>query len=213
MSETIKTKKCGKCGRILPVDNFSKYNKAKDGLQGYCRECSSKYHQTYEQTNKEYLKRYKKEYRQTNKEHISRYQRQYYQTNKEHRNQYQNQYRNQFKGYYLYIILDKQDNIVYVGQTSNYYNRLCRHLSKDVNATKELFDSGNWYCIKYLDVGDIVENDLELKALENILIELYQPRCNTLLNIIRDIDNNRLFSLVAQLHSILNEWIVFKENV
>ena len=213
MSETNNTKKCSKCGRILPVDNFSKYNKAKDGLQGYCRECSSKYHQTYEQTNKEYLKRYKKEYRQTNKEHISRYQRQYYQTNKEHCSQYQKEYYNQFKGYYLYIIQDKNNNIVYVGQTCNYYNRLCRHLSGYVDSTKDLFTSGDWGCIKYLDVTDLVANDMELKALENELIELYEPRCNTLLNIIRDIDRDRLFSLLAQLHGILNEWIVFKENV
>ena len=187
MTETKKTKICTKCNRILPVDNFSKHNKAKDGLQWWCKECLNEYSKTYEQTHRQYLN--------------------------QHRRQYQIQYYNQFKGYYLYIIQDKQGNIVYVGQTTNFYTRLCHHLSKDVNATKELFDSGDWTCIKYLDVGNLVENDLELKALENILIELYQPRCNTLLNIIRDIDNNRLFSLVAQLHSILNEWIVFKENV
>ena len=53
---------------------------------------------------------------------------------------------------------------------------------------------------------------MELKALENALIELYEPRCNTPLNIIRDIDKDRLYSLLAQLHSILNEWIVFRVN-
>ena len=194
MSET---KVCSKCGRILPVDNFYKDSKAKDGLQCWCRECCSKYRQTYNQTHKEYYK-------------------QYYQTNKEHRNQYQKgynrEYYKQYKGYYLYIILNKQGNIVYVGQTTNYYTRLMKHLSKDVNATKELFDSGDWGSIKYLDVGDIVANDLELRAMENILIELYNPRLNTLKNIIRDIDNDRLFSLVATLHSILNEWITFKTN-
>ena len=192
MSET-KTKKCSKCGRELPISEFSKCNNAKDGLYSWCKQCYNGY-------------------KQANKEHISQQQKQYRATNSQHLNQYNREYRNQFKGYYLYIILDKQDNVAYIGQTSNYYTRLINHLSGGVNATKELFNSGNWGCIKYLNVGDIVSNEAELKALENELIELYKPRLNTKLNVIRDIDRGRLFGLLAQLHSILNEWIVFKTN-
>ena len=33
------TKRCSKCGRILPVSAFSKQSDSKDGLQCYCREC------------------------------------------------------------------------------------------------------------------------------------------------------------------------------
>ena len=185
MSETKKTKKCSKCGRELSIDDFYKDNRAKDGLQSWCRGCRNKYNQTYKQTNSQY---------------------------KQHQMQYQNQYRNQFKGYYLYIIKDKNNKIVYVGQTSNYYNRLTTHLSGGSNATKELFANNEWGCIKYLDVSNFVENEMELRALENALIELYNPRLNTVKNIIRDIDNDRLFSLIATLHSILNEWITFKTN-
>ena len=181
--ETNKTKKCGKCNRELPIDNFSKNKATKDGLQGWCKECSNKYNQTYNQTH----------------------------NRNQYLNQYNKEYKNQFKGYYLYIILDKQDNIVYVGQTTNYYTRLINHLSENVDSTKELFANNEWACIKYLDVS-FVENDLELRALENELIEIYQPRCNTQLNVIRNIDRGRLFSLLAQLHSILNEWIIFKTN-
>ena len=175
MSET---KVCSKCGRILPVDNFYKDSKAKDGLQCWCKGCKSEHNQTHRQ----------------------------------HYNQYHKEYCNQFKGYYLYIILDKQDKIVYVGQTSNYYTRLCQHLSENVNATKGLFASNDWSKIKYLDVSNLVSNEMELRALENELIELYQPRLNTVKNIIRDIERGRLFSLIATLHSILNEWITFKTN-
>ena len=191
MTETKKTKKCSKCGRILPIDNFSNNNSAKDGLQSYCKECCSKYNQIYQQTNKQTYNQYHREYQK----------------------QYRKEYYNQFKGYYLYIILGKNNEIVYVGETTNYYNRLCNHLSGGVNSTKELFNSGNWGSIKYLDVTDIVENEAELKALENELIELYQPRLNKVKNIIHDIERGRLFSLLAQLHSILNEWIVFRTNV
>ena len=135
------------------------------------------------------------------------------QTHNQYYNQYYKEYLNQFTGYYLYIIKDKNNQIVYVGQTSNYYKRLTNHLSGNVDSTKELFANNEWACIKYLDVGDIVENEAELKALENILIELYEPKLNKAKNIIRDINKGRLFSLLAQLHSILNEWIVFRTNI
>ena len=186
-TEEVKTKKCGKCGRELPVDNFSKDKTKKDGLQSWCRECKNKHNKTYKQTHRQYLNQY--------------------------RNQYNKQYYDRFKGYYLYIILDKQDNVAYIGQTTNYYRRLTDHLYGGVNnATKELFKSGNWSYIKYLDVSNFVENDIELKALENELIELYQPRCNTQVNVIHDIDRGRLFSLLAQLHNMNNDWKIFRVN-
>ena len=183
---TIKTKRCSKCGRELPTDNFYRDNRAKDGLYSWCKECHSKYYQTYKQTNKQYLNQYN--------------------------NQYQKQYYKQFKGYYLYIILDKQDEVVYVGQTTNYYTRLCHHLSGGVNSTKELFTNNEWAYIKYLDVGDIVANEMELKVLENMLIEIYEPKLNKAKNIIRDVSNDRLFSLIATLHNMNQEWKVFRVN-
>lgn len=36
------TKKCSKCGRILPVSEFGRHHKTKDGYQPVCRECRSK---------------------------------------------------------------------------------------------------------------------------------------------------------------------------
>lgn len=35
----IKTKKCTRCGRELPVTEFNKKNNALDGLQSWCKEC------------------------------------------------------------------------------------------------------------------------------------------------------------------------------
>ena len=177
------TKVCCKCNRELSIECFTKNKTKKDGLQSWCRECSNKYHQTYEQTNRQYL------------------------------NQQQKEYRNQFKGYYVYIILNKQGDIVYVGQTSNYYTRLYQHLSENVNATQELFANNDWSSIQYLNVEHIVANEAELRALENELIELYNPKLNKAKNIIRDIDRGRLFSLLAQLHGILNEWEIFRTNI
>lgn len=35
----VKVKRCAKCGRELPVENFYKSRRASDGLQSYCKEC------------------------------------------------------------------------------------------------------------------------------------------------------------------------------
>ena len=39
----METKKCPRCGRELPVTEFGKNKRAKDGLQNVCKECSRQY--------------------------------------------------------------------------------------------------------------------------------------------------------------------------
>lgn len=34
-------KKCSKCGRTLPISEFERHNKAKDGYHRFCKECGS----------------------------------------------------------------------------------------------------------------------------------------------------------------------------
>ena len=41
------TKKCPKCGKELPLSNFSKCSTKKDGLQVYCKDCAKKYNNKY----------------------------------------------------------------------------------------------------------------------------------------------------------------------
>ena len=181
-TKEIKTKRCSKCGRELPVDNFYKDNRTTDGLYCDCKECHGKIAKKYIEANKDIV------------------------------NQKKRKFKSKFKGRYVYIIQNKNNEIVYVGQTSNYYNRLMRHLSRSVDSTKELFDSDEWGSIKYLDVSGLVENDMELKVLENMLIELYEPKLNKVKNIIRDINNDRIFTLIATLHNMNNDWKVFRVN-
>lgn len=49
----MEIKICSKCGKELPVSEFSKNSKAKDGLQSQCKSCQSAAH-------KEKLERVKK---------------------------------------------------------------------------------------------------------------------------------------------------------
>lgn len=39
----METKKCSRCGRILPIDQFSKKSGSKDGHQSWCKDCIHQY--------------------------------------------------------------------------------------------------------------------------------------------------------------------------
>lgn len=47
------TKKCGRCGRELPVSAFSKCSSRADGLQVRCKECSAEIAKEYNQKKKQ----------------------------------------------------------------------------------------------------------------------------------------------------------------
>lgn len=57
--ETMETTKvCTKCGRTLPISEFSKCSGSKDGLQHHCKKCKSLYMKGYykgENESKEHL--------------------------------------------------------------------------------------------------------------------------------------------------------------
>lgn len=43
----IPTKRCSKCGRVLPLSEFQKCSKNLDGLQYHCRDCHNEAARTY----------------------------------------------------------------------------------------------------------------------------------------------------------------------
>lgn len=58
-------KVCNKCGRELPVEQFSKNKRSKDGLQNKCKECETQYKQQHYQEHKEEILQYHIQYYQT----------------------------------------------------------------------------------------------------------------------------------------------------
>jgi len=72
-------KKCGKCGEVKSVDDFSRYARSKDGKKNQCKACMKAYYQA----NKEKICERNKAYNQANKEKIAEYHKAYYQANKE----------------------------------------------------------------------------------------------------------------------------------
>ena len=126
---------------------------------------------------------------------------------------YQKAYREEHKdrGYYLYIILNNNE-ILYVGATESIAYRIEQQHLKGHSHIKELMLSDRWTNIKYLDITNLVKNREEMLLLENSLIELYNTDYNNKKNIIKNIDKLREFQLLAEVHSLNKEWIIYCEN-
>lgn len=58
-TEIKKTKVCVKCGRELPLENFSPNVKCKDGYRYECKECTAEYQRNLYKKRKEGLKQHK----------------------------------------------------------------------------------------------------------------------------------------------------------
>lgn len=86
------TKICNKCGRELPISEFSKNKSKKDGLQSHCKECGKHYYKQWYTENKEALAERKKQYYTENKEARKQYSKQYYTEHADERKQYKKQW-------------------------------------------------------------------------------------------------------------------------
>lgn len=81
--ENIKTKICTKCKLKKFVDEFHKKKSFKDGLNYWCKKCSSKYKKDWNISNPEKRKNQTKRYRENNSEKLKEANKKYYQINKE----------------------------------------------------------------------------------------------------------------------------------
>ena len=57
------SKRCGRCKEVLPAERFYKEKRSKDGLSGYCKECSSANHKVWREENRKHLQDYAREKR------------------------------------------------------------------------------------------------------------------------------------------------------
>lgn len=179
MNKLIK-KHCSDCGKEFTT---------KHKTRAYCEECYSKRQKEYREENKESLKEYGKDYYRENKESFKK------------------RYKGN-KGYYLYIVTDKENKVLYVGATENLQSRLSFHLNGYSNISR-LMKTDKWDKIKYLDITDIVKNTEELHLLENVLIELYEPKYNKVKNIIKNMDKLRELSLLSEIHDLIQKWVIY----
>lgn len=66
-----KTKKCGKCQKRKPVDQFYWKDKARGTRHSYCRACFAARHKTYYQENKQYYLEKKARCKQRLREYVN----------------------------------------------------------------------------------------------------------------------------------------------
>ncbi|HFO4232521.1 TPA: hypothetical protein ACHJ1X_001658 [Escherichia coli] len=83
------TKKCTKCGRILPLNSFLKHKACKYGVAGTCKECAK----AYREANKDKIAEQQRKYREEHKEEKRERDRKYYEEHKEECNKRAKKYR------------------------------------------------------------------------------------------------------------------------
>ncbi len=66
----METKKCSECGRELPISEFNKKRRSRDGLQDRCRECFSRYNKERYASTRENTREAVRRYRSENPENV-----------------------------------------------------------------------------------------------------------------------------------------------
>lgn len=77
---TLQTKWCPKCETELPIEEFHKNQKAKDGLQSRCKECAARYNEEYYVENQGRILQQVTKRRKNNRDEINRKLREYFNT-------------------------------------------------------------------------------------------------------------------------------------
>ena len=85
-------KTCSKCNISKPVEAFNKLKKAKDGLQGHCKQCKKEYSQAWAKANPEKKRERDKKYRENNPEWVASYYSAYYEKNRDKQLAYSKQF-------------------------------------------------------------------------------------------------------------------------
>ena len=124
--------------------------------------------------------------------------------------EYNKNYNDVSKGYFLYMIISCNGAIEYVGKTSRIDKRISKHVTCKVPSTKHIFEFSKWTEVKYIDLTEVVADDVELRVLENELINLYKPSCNVVTSTNYLLHNSRLFELITAIHSRV--WKTYKKN-
>ena len=79
-------KQCSKCGEFLPLSDYYRQPRNKDGLWTYCRACANKQRKKYIQENKSIIYEKQRAYRKNNSEKFSGYSRDWRKRNPEKAN-------------------------------------------------------------------------------------------------------------------------------
>jgi hypothetical protein len=83
METVTKTKRCSRCKQIKSIDAFYTHNRATDGKQSNCIDCTIEYSKIYHENNKEKIKEYYKTYHMNNKTKTKGYSKEYYENHKD----------------------------------------------------------------------------------------------------------------------------------
>lgn len=103
-------KQCNRCGKVLPITEFFKSAKSKDGYKTICKNCCKIYNDKYRlehlEQHKEYMKKYNAEHAEESKQYYIKHRdimirqyKQYYDTHKKEMQDYRNKSKERVKKY------------------------------------------------------------------------------------------------------------------
>ena len=233
-------KKCTKCGELKELSEFHKKGK---GYQGKCKVCRSEYDKQKRQEKHEYYKKRQEKHEYYKKHKDEEYKtcrccgetkllnefviganlckqckrkesKQYHEKNRDKELKQRRNREDRFAGNYIYMIIDTTNTPAYIGKTINIFKRIDgRHMSGNVEATKELFLNNNVKEINYIEVSSIIENETELFYLESYLINKYNGYLNTVKGMKYDnISKERQEELINKVEELIKEngWVLYK---
>ena len=87
-------KKCSKCGKTKPLDEFHNQKRGKYGKHPYCKKCSIERNKKYRQEHREEIKKQRKKNREEHREEIKKYRNGYYEKNHEREKELSRKYLN-----------------------------------------------------------------------------------------------------------------------
>ena len=155
-----------------------------------------------------------KQYRKDNHDRYLKTQRECREKNKDRDLKQRRKREGRFAGNYIYMIIDTTNTPAYIGKTINIFKRIDgRHMSGNVEATKELFLNNNVKEINYIEVSSIIENETELFYLESYLINKYNGYLNTVKGMKYDnISKERQEELINKVEELIKEngWVLYR---
>ena len=90
--EDVKTKRCSKCGRILPLSEFYRDKYRKDGKRSICMDCVKLKRKEYCKSHREEVHKSQAKWRAKHPNYEAEYKTEWYKANKEHVKEYNSAY-------------------------------------------------------------------------------------------------------------------------
>jgi len=94
----METKRCSRCNKVKPLEEFHKCRDHADGHSYYCKACQAAYRKEYREEHREEIAAQQKEYREEHRDERAAYYKEYYEEHRDERAAYDKEHEQTAKG-------------------------------------------------------------------------------------------------------------------